>query len=512
MTPIFPVPPEVPASAEARATPRFLRAVLPLGLLAVLAGCAVGPQFRSPELDASAGFRADAQPATTVAATTPTGDAQRFLEDASVPARWWQEFANEELNRRVEQALANSPTVASAQAALRRAQENLGAARGSYLPSLDANLGVNRQNGVAGGVPGSSPFTLHNASIGVGYTLDLFGGVRRGVEAQAALADAQRFELEGTYLSLAANVATTSFREASLRAQIAATEEIANVYQQLFELISKQNEIGAKSQADVLIARSQVATARAQLPDLRKALAQTQTQLAVYLGRFPADTELAALGLDDLRLPTEIPLSLPSTLVRERPDIRAAEAQLHRATAEVGIATANLFPNITLSGSWGSQAANAGDLFGSGSEAWSLGLNLLQPIFRGGTLRAQKRAAEAGLDQASADYRTTVLTAFQNVADSLRALEFDAESLRAQADAQRATADSLELVNVQYREGSASQLQVLDATRQYQLARIAVIQARTARLADTVALFAALGGGWHGDAASAPGTATTESN
>jgi NodT family efflux transporter outer membrane factor (OMF) lipoprotein len=512
MTPFSPVPPGAPAPADARVTPQFARTASVLALLGLFAGCAVGPEFRSPTLDAGAAYRADAQPAATVAAATPTGDAQRFLEDASVPAQWWRAFANDELDRRVEQALVHSPTVASAQAALRQAQENLGAARGSYLPALDANLGASRQNGLAGGLPGGSPYTLHNASVDVGYTLDLFGGVRRGVEAQSALADAQRFQLEGTYLSLAANVATTSFREASLRAQIAATEEIADVYAQLYELISKQNEIGAKSQADVLVARSQVATARAQLPDLRKALAQTQTQLAVYLGRFPADAELAALGLDELSLPTEIPVSLPSTLVRERPDIRAAEAQLHRATAQVGIATANLFPNITLSGSWGSQAASAGDLFGSGSEAWSLGLNLLQPIFRGGTLRAQKRAAEAGLDQASADYRSTVLTAFQNVADSLRALEFDAESLRAQADAQRATAASLELVNVQYREGAASQLQVLDATRQYQLARIAVIQARTARLADTVALFAALGGGWHGDTASAAGTVTTESN
>ena len=412
-------------------------------LIAALAfgGCAVGPDFRAPAAPQTAGFT-EALPQTTVSAAVPTGDAQRFLEDSPVPARWWREFGNPELDRRVEQALVNSPTIASAQAALRQAQEGVNAARGSLLPSLDAGVGANRQNTLltGGTAQSGSPFTIYNASVDVGYTLDLFGGVRRGVEAQSALADLQRYLLEGTYLSLAANVATTSFREASLREQIVATEEIASLYDQQLELIVRQVETGVKSQSDVLIAQSQVATARAQLPELRKALAQTQTQLAVYLGRFPAEAELAALDLDALTLPQDIPLSLPSTVVRERPDIRAAEAQLHTATAQVGIATANLFPNITLSGSYGSQAISGSDLFGNGNTVWSLGLNLLQPIFRGGTLRAQKRAAEAGLDKASADYRTTVLSAFQDVADSLRALEFDAESLRAQAAAERAAA------------------------------------------------------------------------
>ncbi len=473
------------------------RALALIGLLA-LGGCAVGPDFRAPAAP-PAGAQVEV-PAQTASAPVPTGDAQRFLADSPVPTRWWRQFANEELDRRIEQALAHSPTVASAQAALRQAQESLAAARGPLLPSLDANLGANRQNGLAAGVPGASPFTVQHASVGVAYTLDLFGGVRRGVEAQSAVTDLQRYLLEGTYLSLAANVATTSFREASLRAQILATEQIAGLYDQQLELIVRQVETGVKSQSDVLIAQSQLATARAELPELRKALARTQTQLAVYLGRFPAEAELAALDLDALTLPQDIPVSLPSTIVRDRPDIRAAEAQLHQASAQVGIATANLFPNITLSGSYGSQAASSGDLFGSGSAAWSLGLNLLQPIFRGGSLRAQKRAAEAGLDKAAADYRSTVLGAFQDVADSLRALEFDAESLRAQAAAERAATESLDIVRLQYRDGSVGFLQVLDTTRQYQQARLAVIAARAMRLADTVALYSALGGGWRGDA------------
>lgn len=497
-----------PASVSGRRRSAIGAAVL----TAVLAGCAVGPEFRSPAPPETGAYLPDRLPAATASANTPTGDAQRFLEGTSPPDRWWVNFGNDELSQRIEQALTNSPSVASAQAALRQAQENVNAARGSLFPSVDANAGATRQNGIAAGTPGTSPFTVYNAGVGVSYTLDLFGGVRRGVEAQSALADLQRYQLEGTYLSLAANVATTSILEASLREQIRATEEIVDLYRQQYDLTSKQSEIGAKSQADVLVAQSQVATASAQLPELRKALAQTQTQLAVYLGRFPSEAEFAALELDAVKLPIDIPVSLPSTLVRERPDIRAAEAQLHQATAQVGIATANLFPTITLNGSYGSQAARGGDLFGSGTEAWSLGLNLLQPIFRGGTLRAQKRAAEAGVDKAAADYRTTVLTAFQNVADALRALELDAAGLKAQADAEQATRSSLDLVRIQYDDGAASYLQVIDATRLYQQARIAVIQARAARLTNTAALYAALGGGWRGTDAAAIAAAQTISN
>lgn len=495
-----------------------------LASLLLLSGCAVGPNFREPAAPETTGYRHEALPPATVAPGGPTGDAQRFLAGTQVPELWWTTFANDELNRRVEQALAHSPTIASAQAALRQAQENTGAARGSLFPSVDANVGASRQNtvsfagssGAAGGLGGTgttggSAYTLYNASVGVSYTLDLFGGVRRNIEAQSALADYQRYLLEGTYLSLAANVATTSFLEASLREQIRATEQIASLYQEQLDLTHSQVEIGVKSQADVLVVQSQVATANAQLPALRKALSQTQTQLATYLGQLPAESQLTALNLDALTLPHDIPVTLPSELVRRRPDIRAAEAQLHQASARVGVATANLFPQIGLSASYGSQALEAGDLFGSGSAAWSLGLNLLQPIFRGGTLRAQKRASEAGLDKASADYRSTVLTAFQNVADSLRALELDAEALQAQTAAHQATGQSLELVRIQYKEGAANYLQVLDATRQYQTAIILLIQARAARLSDTAALYAALGGGWQGDGepiADTAGTAT----
>jgi NodT family efflux transporter outer membrane factor (OMF) lipoprotein len=466
---------------------------------AALAGCAVGPNFRAPEAPAVPAYTADKLPDATIATDAPTGDAQKFLEGEPVPERWWSSFSSEEIDRRVDQALAHSPTIASAQAALKQAQENVAAANGGLFPSVDANVGAQRGNANFFGqlAPGQSVFNVYTAGVNVNYTLDLFGGVRRGIEAQAAVADFQQYQLEGTYLTLAANVVSTSFLEASLRGQIEATEEIISAYEENLKLVERQHEIGAKSLSDVLVIRTQVATVRAQLPTLRQQLARTQTQLAVYLGQFPAEASLAALDLDGFKLPQEVPVTLPSELVRHRPDIRAAESQLHQATAQVGVATANLLPQITLSGSLGSQALNTGDLFAGGTKAWSIGAGLLQPLFHGGTLRAEKRAAEAGLERAAADYQTTVLGAFQNVADSLHALELDAENLRAQFDAEQSAKKSLDLVNIQYKEGAASYLQVLDATRQYQQARIGLIQARAARLSDTAALYASLGGGWN---------------
>jgi NodT family efflux transporter outer membrane factor (OMF) lipoprotein len=479
-------------------------------IAATLAGCAVGPNFRAPDAPAVPAYTADQLPEATMATDAPTGDAQKFLEGEAVPERWWATFASDEIDHRVDQALAHSPTIASAQAALKQAHENVTAAGGALLPSVDANVGAQRGNANFFGelAPGQSVFNVYTAGVNVNYTLDLFGGVRRGIEAQSAVADFQQYQLQGTYLTLAANVVATSFLEASLRGQIQATEEIIAAYEQNLNLVERQNEIGAKSLADVLVIRTQVATVRAQLPGLRQQLARTQTQLAVYLGEFPAEATLAVLDLDGLKLPQEVPLTLPSELVRQRPDIRAAEAQLHQATAEVGVATANLFPQITLSGSYGTQALHTGDLFAGGTKVWSLGAGLLQPLFHGGTLRAEKRASEAGLEKAAADYQTTVLGAFQNVADSLHALELDAENLRAQFEAEESAQKSLDLVNIQYREGAASYLQVLDATRQYQQARIGLIQARAARLSDTAALYASLGGGWKEGASPALAAAT----
>ncbi|HXS72955.1 MAG TPA: efflux transporter outer membrane subunit [Rhodanobacteraceae bacterium] len=475
-------------------------------LALLLAGCAVGPNYHRPDAPAVDRYTTQPLPAQTVSADTAGGDAQRFLQGQSVPDRWWTTFGNDELTRRVNQALAHSPTIASAQASLREAQENAAAARGGLFPSLDASAGGTREKqsgaqfGGSGAAFGSSPFTVYNAGVSVGYVFDIFGGVRRGVEAQTALADAQRAQLDATYLILATNVVTASLQEASLREQVRATEQIADFLRKELDIAQKQQQIGAKSLSDTLAVSAQLASTEATLPPLRKQLAATQDQLATYLGVTPAQLQLQPITLADVTLPQDIPVSLPSSIVAQRPDIRAASAQLHAATAQVGVAVADMLPQLTLSGSVGSQALHSGDLFSAGTGAWSLGLSLLQPIFHGGELLHKKRAAQAGMDRALADWRQNVLTAFQNVADTLQALDFDAQGLAAQNTAEQAAAQRLELTRTQYQVGAVDYLTLLDAERQYQQALIQLIQARAARLADTAALYAALGGGWQGNA------------
>lgn len=469
--------------------------------LFTLAGCAVGPNYRRPDAPAVDRYTTQPLPAATVSAGTAGGDAQHFLQGSDVPEHWWTTFGNDELDRRVQTALQHSPTIASAQAALRQAQEDARAARGGLFPSLDANAGATRekQSGAqfGGGAGfGNSTFTLYNAGVSVGYVFDIFGGVRRGVEAQSALADFQRAQLEATYLTLAANVVTASLQEASLREQVHATEQIADSQRKELDIAARQQQIGAKSLADTLAVRSQLAVTEATLPPLRKQLAATQNQLATYLGVTPAQLQLQPLDLASVILPRDVPVSLPSALVAQRPDIRAASALLHSATAQVGVATAAMLPQITLSGSAGSSALHSGDLFSAGTGAWSLGLNLLQPLFHGGELLSKKRAAQAGMDKAVADWQSAVLTAFQNVADALQALDFDAQTLAAQNAVEQDASKRLELTRMQFKVGAVNYINLLDAERQYQQSLIALIQARAARLSDTAALYDALGGGW----------------
>jgi NodT family efflux transporter outer membrane factor (OMF) lipoprotein len=467
-------------------------AALPL----LLAGCAVGPKFQSPEPPKTDRYGAAPAPAQVGDASVPGGGVQALKRGAAVQEKWWTAFGSSALDQRVEDALAHSPSVEAARASLKQSEEILRASKGAWFPSADAAAGVSRQKqSVATGGTGT-PFTLYNASVNVSYTLDLFGGVRRGVELKRAQADYQRWLLEGAELSLASNVATATFQEAALQEQIAATQEVVKVLQEQSDLAAKQYAIGVKSQGDLLAVQSRLASAQAQLPPLQLALASVRNQLAALMGHLPSEGLTPSGDLSGFTLPAEVPLTLPSELVHSRPDVLAAEAQLHAATAQVGIATANLFPQITLGGTYGSAATETKDLFKDTTTGWSLGLNLLQPIFHGGSLRAQKRAAEAGLDGASAAYRASVLNAFANVSDTLNALQFDADALAAQAQAEQAAAKSLDLVKAQYRLGAASYLQLLDATRQWQEARIGYIQARAARLSDTAALYAALGGGW----------------
>jgi NodT family efflux transporter outer membrane factor (OMF) lipoprotein len=473
-----------------------------LALVAVtLAGCAAGPDFRRPAPPAVAAYTSEALPPETATAPIAGGDPQRFVSGAEIPPQWWALFRSEALDRLIRQALADNPTLAAAQASLRVAEENRRAQFGALFPRADGNASVSRQkiSGAPFGQPANSnpSFTLYNASVDVSYALDLFGGTRRELEALQAQVDYQRYQREGAWLTLTANLVTTAVQEGSLRAQIRATAEIVAAEEQQLTLVERQFELGGVSRTEILAQRAQLAQTRATLPSLEKQLAQARHRLAVLAGRFPADAgNLPEFDLDGMNLPQELPVSLPSTLARQRPDIRAAEELLHAASARIGVATANLYPQITLTGSLGSVATKVGDLFGGGTSVWSIGAGLLQPIFRGGELTAKRRAAIAAYSLAEAQYRETVLLAFQNVADSLRALEMDAETLRAQADAEAAAQATLDLARRQFRLGAASYLTLLNAERQHQQARIGLVQARAARFSDTAALFQALGGGW----------------
>lgn len=478
---------------------------LPLMIVALvagtLAGCAVGPDFRRPDPPAAASYTAESLPLETAAAPGVGGGTQRFVPGGDVPLRWWALFGSEALDRWIREALANNPTLGAAEATLRRAQELLRARSGELLPAVDGSLSASRLKpaGASLGQAGAqiNPFTLYNASVSVSYSLDLFGKTRRELEALRAQVDYQRFQREGAYLALTSNIVTAALQEASLRGQLNTTRDILATREEQLAILEKQFELGGIARTDVLAQRASLAQTRATVPPLEKRIAQTRHLLAVLAGRFPGNApDLPEFDLETLRLPEELPVSLPSSLVRQRPDIRSAEEFLHAASATVGVATANLYPQITLSARYGTEAAQIGDLFRPGSAAWGIGASLLQPVFRGGELEAQRRAAIAGFDQAAALYRETVLQAFREVADVLRALEYDAMTLKAQAEAEAAAGETLAIAKRQVLLGATSYLSLLDAQRQYQQARILRVQAQASRYADTAALFQALGGGW----------------
>jgi NodT family efflux transporter outer membrane factor (OMF) lipoprotein len=469
-----------------------------IALLAIT-GCAVGPDFKTPEAPKTDSYTAQPLPAETAATAVAGGSAQTFTIGKQVPTEWWTLFGSDKLNALVAQAFANSPTTASAHAALRQAEENLNAQRGAYFPSVDANASAQRQrsNNSIFGTPTnntSSIYNLYNVSVSVAYTLDIFGGVRRSVEAQAATAEAQRFELQATYLTLAANVVTSSVSAASLRDQVTATKDIIAAQEKQLNIAETRHRLGATAYTDVLAAQANLAAVRATLPSLEKQLAAVQNQLAVYLGKLPSEFGGNDLALSELQLPQEIPLNVPAQLVRQRPDVRVAEARLHQASALIGVATANLLPQVAISGSLGTQSTEAAQLFKD--KIWSIGAGVTQPLFHGGELTSRRRAAIATYDQAAADYRLAVLTAYQNVADALSALQSDAQSLQAQYVAMSSAQENLNLVERQYGFGSVSYLNLLDAQRQYQQSRVNYSQALASRFQDTAALFQALGGNW----------------
>ncbi|POZ61458.1 efflux transporter outer membrane subunit [Chromobacterium alticapitis] len=484
-----------------RIRPPLRRAAAGLAVALALAGCAVGPDFKTPALPKAADAPYTAAPLAerTVSAAGDrvgqSGASQRLINGQDLPAEWWKLFRSDALDQLIRAALERNPTLEAAQASLRQAEESYNAASGNLRdPAVNGQLGGSRQRAI---LSGSTPseFNLYNASVSVSYTLDLFGGSRRQLEGLTAAVDYQRFQTEGAYQTLISNVVTAAVQEAALRGQLQATRELLQAQEAQLAIIRKQVELGAHPRAVELTQGTLVAQTRAQIPPLEKALDQTRHQLAALAGRFPGEGGLPEFRLESLNLPTELPVSLPSELARQRPDIRASEALLHQASANVGVATANQYPQITLSGSYGDQhtVLKGVDV---GNTLWNIGAGLTQPIFNGGALSAKRRAAEAAYQQAEAQYRATVLKAFQNVADSLRAIETDAAALKAQAEAETQARESLEVNTRQYKLGGISYLALLDAQRSYQQARIGLIQAQAARYADTAALFLALGGGW----------------
>jgi NodT family efflux transporter outer membrane factor (OMF) lipoprotein len=465
----------------------------------ILSACAVGPSFEHVPAPDIKTYEAFPLPEKTQSASTEGGSAQNFAPGDPIPAEWWTLFHSKPLNELIAQALKNNPDLAAADAALREAHENTEAGYGVLLPSVDAGFTAQRQkiSSIAfGGSNSIPPFTLYNASVSVSYGLDLFGGARREIEALSAAEDYQRFELEAARLSLTANVVTTAVTEASLRGQIAATQKIIEEEERQLDVLRHQFELGGIAKSGVLAQVATLARVRATLPPLEKQLAQTRHQLSVLAGQFPSDAPKAAFELASLTLPQKIPVSIPSQLVEQRPDVCAAEATLHAASAEIGVATANMLPQITLTGDVGSDVGKLASLFAPGTGIWSLAAGITQPIFHGGELLHKRKAAEAAYDQAAAIYRKTVLAAFQDVADSLHALQSDATALKAEAEAEHAADESLKLSEQQYKDGAISYIDLLSAEQTEEQARVALVQAEARRFADTAALFAALGGGW----------------
>jgi NodT family efflux transporter outer membrane factor (OMF) lipoprotein len=482
--------------------PRAWAAVGGIATVLLLSACAVGPDFKVPAPPPASGYTPEAHPAAAVAsggADGTGGAAQRFDLGRDIPGEWWKVFHNKELDSLIAQALQANPSLQAAQAALWQAKENLYAQTGHLLPSVDANASATRQqfSPAEFGEPGApSIFNLFQATANVSYVPDVFGGQRRAIEATAATAAYQRFLLEATYLTLTSNVVTAVVQEASLRGQIVATRDIIKIESDQLNVVRQQFDLGSATRTDVLTQESEVATTEATLPPLQKQLEQEEHILLALIGRFPDVRLRDGVTLATLHLPRDLPLTLPSQLVQQRPDVRSAEAQLHQASAQIGVAVAARLPQFNLTADYGSAALTTATLFTPGTMIWSAAASGTQPLFHGFTLLHQERAARAAYDQIEAQYRNTVLVAFQNVADALRALQLDTATLKAQVAALRAASDTLDLARGQYKLGAIAYLTLLNSQRSYSQARLAVVQAEAARYADTAALFQALGGGW----------------
>lgn len=469
------------------------------GLASVAPGCTVGPEFHAPPAPSTSGYTTGRVSAEPAEAPMTGGKLQRFEWGQDLPGQWWILFGSPELNRLIQEAIRSYPDIAAQQAALRASREDVGAQFGQFFPQFQSNVLAERER-VSGATigPGYPGFisNVFQATANLSYTFDLFGGQRRTLEGLRAQAENERFKLQASYLTLMSNLVSSAIRVASLSDQITTTSDIIVLESKQLDFIRQRFEVGAQTRADVLQQESNLAQVRATLPALEQQRNVEEHALAVLTGRFPADFEPLRLSLADLTLPQDIPVSLPSSLVAQRPDIRAQESVLHAANAQVGVATANMLPQITLTGAIGRESLQWHTLFQPGSALWNVAGGVTQPIFEGGALRARRRAAIDRYEQANAQYRLTVLEAFQNVADSLTALEQDAKSVNAQSEALAAAESSLDLIQRQYDAGAVSYVALLSAQQLYSQARLALVRDIASRYIDTVSLFQSLGGGW----------------
>jgi NodT family efflux transporter outer membrane factor (OMF) lipoprotein len=492
---------ESPFSILRRAVePRIFISAAIFTMLMLATGCAVGPDFQKPAAPEVDRYSSEPLPPQTASVDLHGGEAQRLVQGMDIQAQWWTIFHSKPLNDLIEQAIKRNPDMESALAALSIARENVYAQEGALWPSIGANYSATRQK-VAGqlGSPTASgiyTYSLHTAQVTVAYAPDVFGGTRRQIESLKAQADSQRFQLEATYLTLTSNVVAAAVQEAGLRGQIAATRKIMDIESRWLELLRRQYSMGQVAKADVVAQEAALAQTQASLPPLEKQLAQQRDLLNRLAGRFPCEALAEQFEITSLELPQELPVSLPSKLVEQRPDVRSAEELMHAASAQIGVAVANRLPNISLDGNYGTSATQIAQLFTPGAGFWTIAGSVTQPIFQGGTLLHRQRAAEAAFDQSAAQYRSTVLTAFQNVADVLHAIQSDAEAVKAAVASEKAAGESVAIARRQLELGDISYLALLNAEQTYQQASLNLVQALTNRYADTAALFQALGGGW----------------
>jgi NodT family efflux transporter outer membrane factor (OMF) lipoprotein len=499
----------------------FVIILLAATAAALTGGCAVGPRYHRPEAPAEAGYAPAPLPETSSSAQVHGGEIQHFVAGRDLAFEWWELFQSPVLDTLIKKAFKANPTVATARAALAQAQELVYAQQGFFYPTVSAEVQAERHKvsgntnasstiGVQGNgqdlLPGledpnhephnvASYYTFYTAEVGVGFVPDVLGQNRRQMESLAAQKDAQRFALEATYITLASNVVGAAIQEASLRAQIEATRRIIEADAKSLRILRDQFRLGFAMRIDVAAQEAALAQVQAALPPLEKQLEQTRDLMRALVGQLPNEEE-PTFELDALQLPPELPLSLPAKLIEQRPDVRAAEAQLHAANAGVGVAVAAMLPQFSITGEYGGNATQIPWMFRSGGPFWSLYGSVNQPIFQGGTLLHQERAAKQALKQAAAQYQSTVIAAYQNVADTLHLSLSDADALSADVEAEKSAKVTYDLTRRQAESGYVDTLTLLNAETAYQQTLLARVQAQATRFGDTVALFQALGGGW----------------